>query len=128
MAEEIRLTGELGEAAVYGADNFQWPDDPDNWDQEAADKFLEEFEFLGERFLGDPKEDYYQGLNFTTAWKRKSDGKVFGFTYWEDISKYGEKYIVPTEEENDDWGTDYVPVYVFKEVTPFTVQGYAVGK
>lgn len=125
MAEEIRLVGNVGEAAAYGQDYFEdyEYDDGEDWDQEAADAFLDAFEFLGERFPGNPAEDYYQGMNFTTVWERKSDQKKFGFTYWESIAKYGEKYIEPQEydPENDE------NIFVFKEVVPFVVQGYHVA-
>lgn len=124
MAEEIRLSSGVGDSAVYGEDYFS--DYYDEWserEQAEADKFLAEFEFLGERFPGNPAEDYYQGMNFTTVWKRKSDQKKFGFTYWESIAKYGEKYIEPQEydDENDEG------IFVFKEVVPFVVQGYRVA-
>ena len=46
--------------------------------------FNELFEVVG-KFLGESRESYYQGLSFTAVIKRKSDGKLFGHTYWEDI-------------------------------------------
>jgi hypothetical protein len=80
---------------------------------------------LGHEFPGNPEEDYYQGMSFTTVYKRKSDGKLFGYTYWQGGGKYGEPYYEPNGEE---FGYDEYDTYIFYEVTPFTVQGYYIKK
>ena len=89
-----------------------------------TDEFDELFETVG-KFMSNPHESFYQGLDFMSVIRRKSDGNLFGFEYWEDISKHGEPYAEPNGEdfpeleENDDYGW-----YVFKPVESFTITGY----
>ena len=90
--------------------------------------FNELFEVVG-KFLGESRESYYQGLSFTAVIKRKSDGKLFGHTYWEDISKYGEAYYeangdkfgLEDYDEDDEYFNGWI---VFAPVKKFTVTGY----
>jgi hypothetical protein len=115
--EHFILKGDLAENAIMG-----YPDD--SGDEEGSEKLLAEYELLGE-FPGDPKEDYYQGMSFTTVYKRKSDGKLFGYTYWQGGGKYGEPYY---ESNGEELGYDDYDTYIFYEVTPFNVQGYYIKK
>lgn len=100
-------------------------------------RFKDEFEVVGQ-FPGDPSEDYYQGMTFTHVIKRKSDGELYGFKFWEDISKYGGPFLevngtdygfdydVP---DGFNWEEDYYPqVYVFLPVKEFSVKGYEVSE
>lgn len=124
--DSVWLFDELGSGVIY-KDLFDVPD-------HIKDKFHEEFEILNENFLGDSKETYYQGMSFTRVIRRKSDDTLFGFSYWEDISKHGTMFVESNESDfglnfevpdGFDWDTEYYPsVYVFAPVTPFTVTGY----
>lgn len=118
MTEYFILKGDVGSAAVTG-----YPDDAD--DEAAAEAFLAEYELVDYEFPGNPKEDYYQGMTFTTVYRRKSDGKLFGYSYWKSVAKYGEPFY---EANGDEFGYDDYDTYVFQEVTPFTVQGYYIKK
>lgn len=116
----IALYDELGSGVVYNA-IYGVPVDK-------KQEFLKSFKILPEKYLGDPKEDYYQGIKFTRLIQRISDDKLFGFTYWVDISKHGEAYVEPNGDKfgyDFDWTATYFPeVFVFTPVKPFTVQGY----
>lgn len=77
--------------------------------------------------------DFYQGLNMVTVIRRKSDGRLFGYSWWDDISKYGEAYIqsngdefgleCDTTVEGFDWD-DYVSYYVFEPVVESSIISY----
>lgn len=67
-------------------------------------------------------EDYYQGLNMITVIRRKSDGKLFGYSWWDDISKHGESYMDPNGDEFD-LEVDWV-AYVFEPVEPYSITLY----
>lgn len=103
---------------------------------ETRDKFLEEFELVGAELFGDPKEDFYQGILFITVFRRKSDGRLFGYPHWEPVAKHAEAYLEPNGGEHGfdwdipeghNWDDDYLPeVYVFLPVEPFTITGYQI--
>jgi hypothetical protein len=95
-----------------------------------VDKFNELFEDVGQ-FPGDPGEDYYQGMSFTRVIRRKTDGRLFGFTYWEDISKHGESFVESNADEHGikvQYDADWEPIggepFVFLPVTEFKITGY----
>lgn len=48
-------------------------------------------------------DDFYQGLNMITVIRRKSDGKLFGYSWWNDISKHGSPYM---ESNGDEFGLE----------------------
>lgn len=106
--------------------------DPNDWKYEDAfnapvlEKFLAEYELVleGAPYMGDPQEGWYQGVTFTSVIRRKSDGELFGYNWWEPISKHGEPYF---EGNGDDFGLGYED-YVFLPVKPFTITGYEVLK
>lgn len=75
--------------------------------------------------------DFYQGLCMITVIRRKSDGKLFGYSWWDDISKHGESYMESNggefeETDDQDWTDDesWISYYVFEPVEPFTIQAY----
>lgn len=78
--------------------------------------------------------DFYQGLNMVTVIRRLSDGKLFGYFWFDDISKHGESYVESNGEDfglkgyddsgDFDWDNEYVSYYVFEPVEPFDIQGY----
>ena len=79
-------------------------------------------------------DDFYQGLNMVTVIRRKSDGKLFGYSWWNDISKHGEPYIqsngdefgieFDTDDEDFDWDNDYPSYYVFEPVEEYSIPAY----
>lgn len=90
-------------------------------------------------------EDYYQGLTVMTVIRRKSDGRLFGYCWWDDISKHGEsQYSSNGDEHGFEWDDDVrfageekdaeaddeedsdgaSTVYVWLPVEPFTITGY----
>lgn len=44
--------------------------------------------------------DLYQGSTLMRVIRRKSDGKLFGFSYWEGGGKYGEAMIEPNGDDH----------------------------
>lgn len=98
-------------------------------------EFLEEFEILEKDFLA--SEDFYQGIEFTRVIKRKSDGKLFGYSYREapgfdielDIEMdNGEDHGLPTVYNDDITETLDGPFYVFLPVQEVTFKGYVISE
>jgi len=117
------VNGYPEEWAKWGVDEDEEFVD-DKTPQQLQDEFFEKYDHLGNEFPGNPEEDYYQGMTFTSVIRRKSDGKRFGFNYWKPIAKYGESYYEPNGDEH---GFGYEQdVFVFTPVEPFTVQGFKV--
>lgn len=79
-------------------------------------------------------DDFYQGLNMTTVIRRKSDGKLFGYHWWDDISKHGEPYVEANGSEFDYDGDSeldedgisevWYSYYVFQPVEKWVYEGY----
>lgn len=79
-------------------------------------------------------DDFYRGLNTITVIRRKNDGKLFGYSWWQDNSKHGEDSMEPngdeyglecdTDVEGFDWDTDYVSYYVFEPVEAYYITAY----
>ena len=100
-------------------------------DSDFKTEFYENFTIVGE-FLAD--DDFYQGLNKTTVIIRNSDGRAFGYSWWDDISKHGEPYVECNGDENgfeseytDDWDT-VASYWVWLPVKAFTIPAYEVIK
>lgn len=115
--DRVLLYDELGTDVIY--DMLEYPDSG----REAADAFDAEFVLLGTEFPGNPKEDYYQGMNFTAVVRRKSDGRLFGYPYWKPVAKYNDHEVA---SNGYDFGFEDEDVYVFLPVREFSVQGYEV--
>lgn len=108
---------------------------PSNASEETISRFNELFEPVENlNTLGNPEEDFYQGITFITLIRRKSDGQLFGYEYFDMFSdgaecepngdENGYEFETP---DNHDWENDYYPaVYVFLPVRPFTVTGYTI--
>ena len=120
---ELILPDGLSKALIYYGDPGDWKYD-DDFDEAALDEFLAEFEPLGNQFLANPDESWYQGVSFAAVIVRKSDGQKFGYPYWEVISKHGEAYAEPN---GDEFGLDY-DKYVWRPVQPFSITGYQIAK
>lgn len=101
-----------------------WGDFYDLTPEERA-VFEENFEHVTTFALGDPDEDWYQGVSATAVIRRKSDGKLFGYPYWTSISKHGEPYIQDNGEHHG-FEDSEAAVYVWLPVEPFTITGYKV--
>jgi len=79
-------------------------------------------------------DDFYQGLCMITVIRRESDNKLFGYSWWDDISKHGESYIEPngdefglecdTSADDFDWDNDYVSCFVFEPVEEYSIKAY----
>lgn len=126
MSETVNIPAGLARNIVAGgkyADPNDWKYDED-FDQAVFDEFNDSFELVqeGAPFLGDPKEEWYQGVTFTAVIRRKLDGVLFGYNWWEPVAKHGEPYY---EANGGDFGLDY-DTWVFQKVTAFTVTGYEV--
>jgi hypothetical protein len=116
--DHVLLHRELTSAVSYAGTDFQYDYDDED---PVAKAFLAEFEVVGNRQLGNPKPDYYQGLEFTAVIRRKSDGKLYGYDYWEDISKHGEAYV---EDNSWEFGLENGVLSVWLPVEAFTITGY----
>lgn len=97
-----------------------------------TDIFGNKYEFV-ENYLAD--DDFYQGLNMTAVIRGVADNRLYGYSWWDDISKYGEAEVEANGDEygyegdceiEDDWDT-YVSYYVFVPVVTWTYEGYRVA-
>lgn len=84
--DRVAFEGALGNDIIWGQYG-QWGEATAE-DREAFDAA---FESLGDGHHTDG--DTYQGTTFMAVVKRKADGKLFGFDYWEGGGKYGERYV-----------------------------------
>lgn len=120
----VVLRGELAEDVIH---NVSWSETPN------LEAFKELFEIVGE-FPGDPSESYYQGRTITQVIRRKSDGRLFGFSFWQGGGEYGESFVEPNGEEHGiepernppEYEAEGGEVYVFLPAKEFSVKGYAV--
>lgn len=79
--------------------------------------------------------DLYQGSTLMRVIRRKADGKLFGFPFWEGGGKYGETLIEPNGDDNGfpgkyDWqgGVDEDEVwYVFLPVVATSIPAYEIA-
>lgn len=93
----------------------------DVMDEDQQTIFEKDFELVGSDFL--ENTDFYQGLRKTAVIKRKADGVLFGYAYFDDISKYGEAYI---EANGDSHGFDDYETFVWLPVKEVQILGYEV--
>lgn len=105
--EDFDSENDFAMVAIYG----------ERWTYSDAEKlqiatFENEFELLGAHLAN---TDFYQGLNKMSVIRRKTDHKLFGFEWFDDISKHGESYYEPNGDEH---GYDYGD-YVFLPVEQY---------
>jgi len=106
---------------------------------EGIEEFNELFEIDPTDYIA--STDYYQGMDFTRVIKRKSDGRLFGFQFWDspgndgmeaqyDSNAEGQGLKVEWDDEVDGITTNGVPgqVWVFLPVEPFVINSYRVVK
>lgn len=101
-------------------------------DEDLEAEFLSQFEIVG-RFMGNPKEHFYQGIDWVMVIRRKSDGRLFGYTYWRPVAKHSDDAYL--EENGEEFGLqppyeedNYCPIYVWLPVEEFTITGYKIIK
>lgn len=120
----IGFLNELGNDIVWG--QIDYGDAP----EEVRAAWATKFEDLGDGHHTDG--DTYQGTTFMAVIKRKSDGALFGFDYWEGGGKHGERNIESNGDElgfptEYDWqeGVDVDQVwYVFRPIVDHTIPAY----
>lgn len=125
-ADRVILRGDLATSVLL---DVAWSETPE------IEAFKELFEFQGTSIH---EEDYYQGMRVMAVIRRKTDDRLFGYPYFDDISKHGESHYEPNGSENgfdddylDAWCVeggdgedDLNEVYVWLPVEPFTITGY----
>lgn len=103
----------------------------ENPDLEEA--FHADFEIVGDKFMGDPKEDFYQGVTFITVIRRKADGRLFGYEHWQPVAKNADYDL---QENGDENGIEqeyidsehWCPIWVWLPVKEFRITGYGIVK
>lgn len=94
-----------------------------------SDRAGQKYVMVGQ-FLED--NDFYQGLNKITVIRRVEDDKLFGYSWWDDISKHGEAYMESNGDEfglegycevEDDWDT-FVSFAVFEPVEEYSIRAF----
>lgn len=123
--ERIITYGDWVEGIIY---DVLYGEDPD-----LEAEFLALFEIVGDKFMGDPDESFYQGIDWTTVIRRKSDQRLFGYTYWRPVAKHGDDAYL--EENGEEFGLQppydedhYCPIYVWFPVEEFSITGYKIIK
>jgi hypothetical protein len=148
--DRVILRGDLAEDVIWHPDINS--DNLDHWYYdapiEAVAAVLADFDILqpphgaNGAFLADT--DFYQGVNAMRVLRRKSDGRLFGYKYWDtagndswepDNSGNGDDHPGTNLPEPDtnapgfDWDRDWPPqTYVFLPVEPYTITGYRFPK
>lgn len=125
LGDKIAVFEDFGEALIRNRLGY------DTSLESARNAFYEKFDVVNYgRVMSNKKEEFFDQIKFIRLIERKSDGKLFGFTYAEDISLGGKAYV---HANGDDYGYEWEdedsPIaYVFLPVKPFTVTGYEVDR
>jgi hypothetical protein len=108
--------------AVSG--NVRYSDQP-----EKALAFLELFDVDETTYIADT-EGFYQGMTFCTVIIRKSDGRKFGYEYWQPVAKHdADAYYEPNGDEHGfESYTDKYATWVWLPVEEHVIPGYRVVK
>lgn len=129
--EFVVIRGDLTNGVLYG---HRWSIEHDGGEGGGGKAFLDMFELVGDEFLGDPADSFYQVIVFTTVYRRKSDGKLFGCSYYgspgNDSVEYGNEGMNPYEAlgVSWDWESDEPEPLVLLPVREFQRVGYEVIK
>jgi hypothetical protein len=104
--------------------------------KEQREEFLAAYEFVknGSDDWFHTDGEIYQGSTLMRVIRRKADGKLFGFSYWEGGGKYGETFIESNgnehgfpskyEWDDDDNVDEDENWYVFRPVTFAPIPAY----
>lgn len=84
--------------------------------------FSNDYEFIGNKFLADPDEEFHEGAQFMAVIRRKTDDTLFGLPYWIYASAPYDPYYRPGSYDS----IDETYMYHFKPVQKFQVDGYRV--
>lgn len=130
--EFIVLRGKLADRAMM----FSWgmKEDAGEYRVAGASEFLADFELVGSDFLGDPEDSFYQVITFSTVYRRKADGALFGCSYYgspgNDAYEYGNEGLNPFEALGVawDWENDEPEPLVLLPVRRFERVGFSVDK
>ncbi len=129
--DRVIIFDQLAESVLF--DQLDYSDAP----QVSVAEFKEQFDIVGRKFL-QPDEDFYQGVNFLTVIRRKTDQALFAYEVWTPVSDHGEPYFEANGDQHGfeweypddfDWDNDYRPeTYVFLPVKPIFLPGYKFVK
>jgi hypothetical protein len=131
--DKIALRDELGHDVAW--DSFDYGDATD--EQKAEFEAGYEIVKNGSDSWFHTDGDLYQGSTLMRVIRRKADGKLFGFEYWEGGGKHGETYIESNGDEKNgfpnkyDWedGVDEDEIwYVFQPVEYAPLPAYKISK
>lgn len=128
MDNKVALKNGIGHDAAWG-----YLPHPDEATPAEAEAFNGAFEIVkdGERNWFHTDGDLYQGSTLMRVIRRKADGKLFGFSYWEGGGKYGETMIEANGEDHglpskyDESRATIAEWYVFLPVVEKPLPAYA---
>ena len=126
VGEFVVLRGALGGTVLW---DVGYPGESPEYDA-----FVEDFEIDSKDYLGDPADSFYQVITFTRLVRRRSDGKVFGASYYSspgnDGMEGGNEGMNPYEAlgVSWDWENGEEEPLVLLPVQPFHRVGYTVAK
>lgn len=131
--DRVIMRGDLATAALFDVAYDGTP---------GVEAFRDQFEHVdGPGGLWLAREDYYQGVTVTAVIRRLSDGRLFGYPYWQSLSPddsaadyeangdkhgfddYRDEWCLKRDGYEDD---DLNEVYVWLPVEAFTITGYRV--
>ena len=130
--EFIVLRGDLAETAMMHSWGMEAS--AGEYRVEGSEAFLEDFELVGSEFLADPKDTFYQVIEFTCVYRRRSDGKLFAAQYagspGNDAYEYSNEGSNPYEAlgVSWDWEADEEEPLILLPATEFKRVGYSVPK
>jgi hypothetical protein len=128
MDNKVALKNGIGRDVAWG--NLDYPDYATDAEAEAFKSAFETVKNGSDDYFH-TDGDTYQGSTFMRVIRRKADGRLFGFSYWEGGGKYGEAMIEPNGDEHgfpsewdDEEGTTTKEWYVFLPVVEKPLPAY----
>lgn len=128
--DKVAFLNDLGLSAAWGsaADSYGECSEEERAAFQAAYEYVKN----GSEDWWHTDGDLYQGSTLMRVIRRKADGKLFGFSYWQGGGKHGEASIENNGDYHGfpnkyDWedGVDEDEVwYVFTPVVPATIPAY----
>jgi len=126
--DKIAFRDKLGHDIAW--DSFDYGDATD--EQKAAFEAAYELVKNGANADWHTDGDLYQGTTLMRVIRRKSDGKLFGFSFWQGGGKYGETFVehngdehgFPSKYDFQDGVDEDEFWYVFQPVEPAPIPAY----
>lgn len=129
--DRIVVYDHFAEAVVYN--NLEEDEDESDEYNESIKAFIAMYEVLSNgqsyycQFMTEQNPDFGEGMTVMSVIRRKSDGRLFGFSHW---ANGGYSSMEPNGDDHDledveDDDTCASSIYVWAPVEPFVITGYS---